>query len=74
MALNAFPTDTEAEKELVRGFCEGLGCGFAVSEVWGKGGEGALELAEKVVYAAEKQSSEAFDYCYRSEQSLFEKN
>ena len=49
VAINAFPTDTEAELELVRKKCSELGCNVALSKVWEKGGEGGIELAEEVV-------------------------
>ncbi|MEA4881402.1 MAG: formate--tetrahydrofolate ligase, partial [Synergistaceae bacterium] len=57
VAINRFPTDTEAELALVKEKCEKLGASVALSEVWEKGGEGGIELAEKVVQAAEKESS-----------------
>ncbi len=49
VAINAFPTDTEAELELVRKKCSELGCNVALSKVWEKGGEGGIELANEVV-------------------------
>ena len=49
VTLNAFLTDTEAEYEYVRNFCEQKGCEFALSKVWEKGGEGGTQLAEKVL-------------------------
>ena len=49
VAINRFPTDTEAELELVRRKCAEYGANVALSEVWGKGGEGGLELAEEVL-------------------------
>ncbi len=57
VAINAFPTDTKAELEFVRERCNALGAEVALSEVWAKGGEGGLELAEKVIAACERPSS-----------------
>ncbi len=57
VTLNAFVTDTEAETEFVRSFCEERGCAFALSRVWEKGGEGGIALAETVLKTlAEKPS------------------
>ena len=47
VTLNSFVSDTEAEYEFIRKFCEDRGCEFALAEVWGKGGDGGKELAEK---------------------------
>ncbi|GAB1485870.1 formate--tetrahydrofolate ligase [Aminivibrio sp.] len=71
VAINRFPTDTEAELALVKEKCEKLGASVALSEVWEKGGEGGIELAEKVVQAAEKESS--FVYLYKPSMSPKEK-
>ena len=49
VTLNSFVTDTEAEIAYVRSFCEERGCEFALSEVWEKGGEGGVALAQKVL-------------------------
>lgn len=49
VTLNSFISDTTAEYELIRQFCEERGCEFALSEVWAKGGEGGLALAQKVM-------------------------
>jgi len=49
VAINRFPTDTEAELELIAARCRTLGVNVALSEVWGKGGEGGVELAEEVI-------------------------
>ncbi|MCI8799602.1 MAG: formate--tetrahydrofolate ligase [Lachnospiraceae bacterium] len=57
VALNAFVTDTEAETEYVRGFCEERQCEFALSEVWEKGGEGGIALAQKVLETLEQKES-----------------
>ncbi len=71
VAINRFPTDTEAELALVKEKCEKLGASVALSEVWEKGGEGGIELAEKVVQAAEKASS--FVHLYQPSMSPKEK-
>lgn len=49
VTLNRFVTDTDAELEYVKNFCEERGCNFALSEVWEHGGNGGIELAEKVI-------------------------
>ena len=72
VTLNSFVTDTEAEYEFIRNFCEERGCDFALSEVWAKGGEGGIALAEKVVHTLENKESN-FKPIYESEASLKEK-
>ena len=57
VAINRFPTDTEAELELVERKCKELGVNVALSEVWGKGGEGGRRLAEEVVRLCEQKST-----------------
>jgi formate--tetrahydrofolate ligase len=57
VTLNSFVTDTEAENEYIRKFCEERGCEFALSEVWEKGGEGGIALAEKVLDTLENKES-----------------
>lgn len=57
VTLNSFITDTEAEHQFVKRFCEERGCEFALSQVWEKGGEGGIELAEKVLYTLEHKES-----------------
>ena len=58
VTLNSFVTDTDAENEYIRRFCEERGCEFALSEVWEKGGEGGIALAEKVLeYIGEQRKS-----------------
>ncbi|SES71745.1 Formate-tetrahydrofolate ligase [Pseudobutyrivibrio sp. C4] len=57
VTLNSFITDTEAETNFVREFCESRGCEFALSEVWEKGGQGGVELAKKVLYVLENKES-----------------
>ena len=58
VTLNSFLTDTEAEYEFIRNFCEERGCEFALSEVWAKGGDGGIELAEKVLNTLETKTSD----------------
>lgn len=71
VTLNRFLTDTEAELSYVKSFCEERGCEFALSEVWEKGGEGGLALAEKVLAALERESS--FHVLYENALPLREK-
>ncbi|MFP4660651.1 MAG: formate--tetrahydrofolate ligase [Halanaerobiales bacterium] len=63
VAINRFPDDTEAELELVREKCQELGVPVALSEIWAKGGEGGIELAEKVLDVLENVKSK-FHYLY----------
>ncbi len=72
VTLNSFVTDTEAENEFVRSFCEERNCEFALSEVWEKGGEGGIALAEKVLETLEKKESN-FKVLYEDELGLKEK-
>ena len=62
VAINAFPTDTPAELALVEHRCQELGVNVALSEVWAKGGEGGLALAEEVVHLCEQPSELRFAY------------
>lgn len=62
VAINEFPTDTQAEIDLVRRKCEELGVNVALSQVWAKGGEGGLELAEEVVRLCDETSKLTFAY------------
>ncbi len=57
VTLNAFDTDTPAELEYVEKFCKDLGCDFALSRVWAKGGEGGIELAKAVLNTLENKKS-----------------
>ena len=57
VTLNSFVTDTDAETEFVRAFCQERGCEFALSEVWEKGGEGGIELANAVLNVLENKES-----------------
>ncbi len=72
VTLNSFITDTEAEYKFIKEFCEKRGCAFALSEVWAKGGEGGLALAEKVVETLETKESH-FAPIYKDEAGLKEK-
>lgn len=72
VTLNSFVSDTEAEIAFVRSFCEERGCEFALSEVWEKGGEGGIALAEKVLETLEKKESH-FKPLYENSLSLREK-
>lgn len=72
VTLNSFTTDTEAEYEFIRQFCEERNCEFALSEVWAKGGEGGIALAEKVIETLETKESN-FHTLYDNELSLKEK-
>ena len=72
VTLNSFVTDTDAENEYIRRFCEERGCEFALSEVWEKGGEGGIALAEKVLETLENKESH-FHPLYEDSLSLQEK-
>ena len=73
VAINAFPTDTEAELKLVEEKCSEIGVNVVLSEVWAKGGEGGIDLAKKVVEIVEKGESK-FHTLYDLELSAKEKN
>lgn len=72
VTLNSFITDTDAENEYIRRFCEEKGCEFALSEVWEKGGEGGIALAEKVLDTLENKESH-YHPLYEDKLSLKEK-
>ena len=72
VTLNSFVTDTEAEYEFIKKFCEERDCEFALSEVWAKGGEGGVALAEKVIHTLETKESN-FKPIYEDTLSLKEK-
>lgn len=72
VTLNAFVSDTEEEIRFVRQFCEERGCEFAISKVWENGGEGGIELAQKVLETLEEKESH-FQVLYGDELSLKEK-
>ena len=78
VAINRFPTDTEAELALVERKCRELGVNVALSEVWAKGGEGGQALADEVVRLceqgdAEGRSAQTFQFAYGDELSLAQK-
>ena len=62
VAINRFPTDTEAELKLIETKCRELGVNVALSEVWGKGGEGGVELAKEVIRLCEQPNDFTFSY------------
>lgn len=72
VTLNSFITDTEAEYQFIKEHCEALGCEFALSSVWAKGGEGGLELAGKVLETLDNKKSD-FKPIYKDEASLKDK-
>ena len=69
VTLNAFATDTDAERAFVQNFCEEHKCEFALSEVWEKGGEGGIALAEKVLKTLEEKNSD-FHVLYDENQPI----
>ena len=71
VAINRFPTDTEAELKLIEDRCRELGVNVALSEVWAKGGEGGVKLAEEVVRLCEQPND--FTYSYDLNMSIMEK-
>ena len=78
VAINAFPTDTPAELALVESKCRELGVNVALSEVWARGGEGGLALADEVVRLceqgdAEGRSRDTFEFAYGDELPITEK-
>ena len=72
VTLNKFITDSEAELAYIKEFCESRGCEFALAEVWEKGGQGGVELANKVLETIEKKENN-FNVLYPDELSLKEK-
>ena len=73
VAINAFPTDTKAELDLVEAKCRELGVNVALSEVWAKGGEGGVALAKEVVRLCEAGNPEKFTFSYESDLTIREK-
>ncbi len=69
VTLNAFVSDTDAETSFVRQFCESKGCEFALSKVWEHGGEGGIELAEKVLHTLDTRPSD-FHVLYDEDDSI----
>ncbi len=72
VAINEFPTDTQAEVDLVERKCKELGVNVVLSQVWAKGGEGGVALAEEVVRLCE-QPNDSFNFSYELEGSIEEK-
>lgn len=72
VTLNSFITDTQAETDFVKNFCNERNCDFALSEVWEKGGEGGIELAKALLNTLETKESH-FEPLYKDELSLTEK-
>lgn len=72
VAVNRFPTDTEAELKLIEEKCKEYGANVALSEVWAKGGEGGIELAKEVVRLVEEGENK-FRFIYRDEMPIREK-
>ncbi len=73
VAINRFPNDTEAELELVREECDKFGVRVALSEVWGKGGAGGIELAEEVVRLCDLPDKEELGFVYEMDTTIEEK-
>ena len=71
VTLNSFISDTQAETDFVKSFCENMGASFALSRVWENGGEGGIELANKVLEALEKPAD--FKLLYPDDMSLKDK-
>ncbi|MBQ3375867.1 MAG: formate--tetrahydrofolate ligase [Erysipelotrichaceae bacterium] len=71
VAVNVFPSDTEAELKLVERKCRELGVNVAISEVWAKGGEGGIALAEEVVRLCEQKND--FSFSYELDKPIMEK-
>ena len=71
VAINKFPTDTDKEIELIIAKCKELGVNVVLSDVWAKGGEGGVELAEEVVRLCEKEND--FTFCYEDNASIKDK-
>lgn len=71
VAINAFPTDTENELQELKALCESMGASVSISEAWAKGGEGAIDLAQKVIEATKKPSN--FQYMYDVNDSIKDK-
>ena len=71
VAINAFPTDTRAELDLVEAKCRSLGVNVALSEVWAKGGEGGMALAEEVVRLCDTEGN--FRFSYHAEDTIEQK-
>lgn len=68
VAINKFPTDTDAEVELIIDKCKALGVNVVLSDVWAKGGDGGIDLAKEVVALCEKENE--FTLCYEDNESI----
>ena len=68
VAVNRFPTDTDAEIELIISECKKLGVNVVLSNVWAEGGNGGIELAKEVISLCEQESS--FEFCYSDDLSI----
>ncbi|MBR3838957.1 MAG: formate--tetrahydrofolate ligase [Clostridia bacterium] len=73
VAINRFINDTEAELDLISNKCKQLGVNVALSEVWAKGGAGAIELAKEVVRLCEEEDNSQFSFSYDDNMSIREK-
>ena len=73
VAINAFPTDTEAELKMVEEKCKEQGVNVRLSEVWAKGGEGGKALAEEVIRLCEEETSDTFQFVYDLDTTIEEK-
>ena len=73
VAVNAFPSDTKAEHNLLISECEKLGIKAVLSDVYAKGGRGGIALAEEVVRLCEGNLKNEFDFCYPLDLGLKEK-
>lgn len=73
VAINAFPTDTEAELKMVEEQCREKGVNVRLSEVWAKGGEGGKTLAEEVIRLCEEEKSDRFQFVYDLDTTIEEK-
>ncbi len=71
VAVNKFPTDTQAEVDLVIAKCKEIGINVVLSDVWAKGGNGGIDLAKEVVALCEKDND--FTFCYEDELSISDK-
>ena len=71
VAVNKFPTDTQREVELIIAKCKEMGVNVVLSDVWAKGGDGGIELAEEVVRLCENEND--FSFCYEDDLSINEK-
>ncbi len=73
VAINRFPTDSEEELKLIEDKCRALGVNVALSEVWGKGSEGGIELANEVIRLVESGEAKNFKFVYEDEAPIKEK-